>query len=160
MTKEEAQRWKAGALALMMVGNFALTGCSSNHGFSYKRGTNNVAEAYSDSYINSECLKNCVVAEIYNDLLDEKQLYIVKKVQNNEGTIYYYDLLNPTGVVFYEDNENNTFVKLIKTTPVLDYIKALGIGKMRYSHKDMVDILNQIEEVYEYTEIDVLTLGK
>lgn len=134
-----------------MVGNMALTGCTSNTGFMFKSDKQNNAVAYSDSYVNSQCLSNCVVAEVYNELLDEKQLYIVTAFQNQDGLIYYYDLLDPNGVVFYQDNDKNNFIKLIKTTPVLDYIEALALGKMKYSYEDMINILEEIKAVYEYS---------
>ena len=159
MTLEEARRLKAGALALFMVGNMTLTGCTSSSAFAFKTGKDNVAVAYEGSYVNSQCLRDCVVAEVYNELLDEKQLYIVKEMENSDREIYYVDLLSPTGPVFYQVNDKNNFIKFIKSTPVLDFIEALGIGKMRYSHEDMVAILEQIKDVYEYTDLDVLTLG-
>ena len=159
MTKEDTQRLKAGALAIIMAGSMTLTGCTSQTGFMYKTGKDNTAVAYKDSYINQICLNSCVVAEVYNELLDEKQLYIVREVENNDKEIYYYDLLDPTGVVFYQNNDKNNFLKLIKSTPVIDYIEALGLGKMKYSYEDMINILEQIKTVYEYTDVDVLSLG-
>lgn len=151
MKQDNIQRFKTGALALFMVGNMALTGCTSNTGFMFKSDNQNNAVAYSDSYINAECLSGCVVAEVYNGLLGEKQLYIVRELENSDKVVYYCDLLHPNGVVFYQDNDKNNFIKLIKTTPVLDYIEALALGKMRYSHKDMTEILEEIKAVYEYS---------
>ena len=151
MKQDNIQRFKTGALALFMVGNMTLTGCTSQTGFMYKSDKQNNAVAYSDSYVNSQCLSNCVVAEVYNELLDEKQLYIVTAFQNQDGLIYYCDLLDPNGVVFYQDNDKNNFIKLIKTTPVLDYIEALALGKMKYSYEDMTNILEEIKAVYEYS---------
>lgn len=157
MTKEEAQRLKAGALALFMAGSMTLTGCTSKTGFEYTTGEDNKAVAVYNSYINTECLKKCVVAEVYNVLLDEKQLYIVRELETSEGIVFYSDLLNPTSTIFYEDNENNNFLKLVKTTPVLDYVNALGLSQMKYSHDDMVKILEEILAVYEFSDELVLT---
>lgn len=70
MKQDNIQRFKTGALALFMVGNMALTGCTSQTGFMYKTGKDNAAVAYKDSYINQVCLSTCVVAEVYNELLD------------------------------------------------------------------------------------------
>lgn len=151
MKQENIQRFKTGALALFMVGNMTLTGCTSQTGFMYKTGEDNAAVAYEGSYINQICLSTCVVAEVYNELLDEKQLYIVREQENNDREIYYYDLLDPTGVVFYQNNDKNNFLKLVKTTPVIDYIEALGLGKMKYSYEDMINILEEIKAVYEYS---------
>lgn len=151
MKQDNIQRLKTGALALFMVGNMTLTGCTSQTGFMFKTGKDNAAVAYKDSYVNSQCLSTCVVAEVYNELLDEKQLYIVRELENNDREIYYYDLLDPTGVVFYQNNDKNNFLKLVKTTPVIDYIEALGLGKMKYSYEDMTNILEEIKAVYEYS---------
>ena len=151
MTKETSLRLKTGTLALFMASNMLLTGCTSQTGFMFKTGKDNAAVAYKGSYINQICLNSCVVAEIYNELLDEKQLYIVRELENNDREIYYYDLLDPTGVVFYQNNDKNNFLKLVKTTPVIDYIEALGLGKMKYSYEDMINILEEIKAVYEYS---------
>ena len=78
--------------------------------------------------------------------------------ENNDREIYYYDLLDPTGVVFYQNNDKNNFLKLVKTTPVIDYIEALGLGKMKYSYEDMLNILAEIEAIYEYSDTNVLKL--
>ena len=51
MKQDNIQRFKTGALALFMVGNMALTGCTSQTGFMYKTGKDNAAVAYKDSYI-------------------------------------------------------------------------------------------------------------
>ena len=67
-------------------------------------------------------------------------------------------MLDPTGVVFYQNNDKNNFLKLVKTTPVIDYIEALGLGKMKYSYEDMVNILAEIEAMYEYSDTNVLKL--
>ena len=158
MTKETSLRLKTGTLALFMASNMLLTGCTSQTGFMFKTGKDNAAVAYKGSYINQICLNSCVVAEIYNELLDEKQLYIVRELENNDREIYYYDLLDPTGVVFYQNNDKNNFLKLVKTTPVIDYIEALGLGKMKYSYEDMVNILAEIEAMYKYSDTNVLKL--
>ena len=88
MTKETSLRLKTGTLALFMASNMLLTGCTSQTGFMFKTGKDNAAVAYKGSYINQICLNSCVVAEIYNELLDEKQLYIVRELENNDREIY------------------------------------------------------------------------
>ena len=152
MTKEKAQRLKASALAMLMAGSMTLTGCTSSTGFQYRTGKDNKAVAYVDSYINTECINNCVVAEVYNELLGEKQLYIAKEYKNSDGTLFYSDLLYPTSTLFYEDNNMNNFLKLVKTTPLVDYINALGLSQMKYSYEDIVKILEEIIKVYEYSD--------
>lgn len=146
--KDELTRIKAGLLAGVLT--LSLSGCTSNTGFEFTTGEDNKAVAVYNSYINTECLNHCVVAEVYNELLDEKQIYIVRELESSQKVVFYSDLLNPISTIFYEDNEKNNFLKLIKTTPVLDYINALGLSQMKYSHDDMVGILEEIKAVYEF----------
>lgn len=150
--KDELKRLKAGALAFMMAGSMTLSGCASNIGFNYSTGEDNKAIANEFSYINNECIDNCVVAEVYNELLNEKQLYIVREYENADKTLFYSDLLYPSSTLFYEDNDMNNFLKLVKTTPLIDYINALGLSQLKYSHEDMVKIFDSIKNVYEYSD--------
>lgn len=146
--KDELTRIKAGVLAGVMA--LSLSGCTSNAGFDFTTGEDNKAVAVYNSYINTECLKKCVVAEVYNELLNEKQIYIVRELESNQDIVFYSDLLNPISTIFYQDNEKNNFLKLVKTTPVLDYINALGLSQLKYSHDDMLRILEEIKAVYEF----------
>lgn len=146
--KDELTRIKAGVLAGVMA--LSLSGCTSNTGFDFAAGEDNKAVAVYNSYISTECLKHCVVAEVYNELLDEKQIYIVRELESSQNVVFYSDLLNPISTIFYQDNEKNNFLKLVKTTPVLDYINALGLTQMKYSHDDMLRILEEIKAVYEF----------
>ena len=152
MKSEELKRIKAGALAFVIAGSMGLSGCTSSSGFQYTGDENNKAVAVYNSYINGECLKKCFVAEVYNHLLGERQLYIVRQNKNSYDEIYYSDLLSPTGTLFYQDNDNNNFFEFIKTTPVVDFINALGLSQVKYSHDDMTNILNEISAVYEFSD--------
>ena len=149
--KDELKRLKAGALAFMMAGSMTLSGCTSNIGFNYKTGEDNRAVAYDGSFINNECIDDCVVAEVYNELLNEKQLYIVKEYKNSDNILFYSDLLCPSSTLFYENNDMNNFLKLVKSTPLVDYINALGLSQMKYSYDDMVRIFDSIKNVYQYS---------
>ena len=132
MKKTDIIRYKAGIAALFMAGNLCLTGCTSETGFAFDYDKNNKAVASQLWYINNQCIKKCEVVEIYNELTEKQELYIARRVEPAKDEVYYSDLFRPGGKTFYENNELNNFMKVIKTTPLIDYINALNLNQGRY----------------------------
>lgn len=155
--KNELIRLKAGLLAAVM--SISMTGCSNNlNGFIYTEGENNKYIAASDTYLMNNFLDTCYVAEIYNELTNETELHIVKKIREyydsdvDENVVEYNDILTPLSVYFLSNNEVNNFIKIKQLIALEDYINALGLTQYKYSYDDMVNILNKIKEVHQYTD--------
>ena len=55
-------------------------------------------------------------------------------------------------VYFSSNNEVNNFIKIKQLIALEDYINALGLTQYKYSYDDMVNILNKIKEVHQYTD--------
>lgn len=155
--KNELIRLKAGLLAAVM--SISMTGCSNNlNGFIYTEGENNKYIAASDTYLMNNFLDTCYVAEIYNELTGETELRIVKNTKEyfdrklDEIIIKYNDILTPNSVLFTSNNDLNNFIKLKQLIALEDYMNALGLTQYKYSYDDMINILNKIKEVHQYTD--------
>ena len=106
----EFKRLKAGVLALMM--SVSLTGCASSNGFEFVKGENRSIEASCYSSVNNTFINKCYVAEVYNKLKDENELYIVTE-SSFENCKAYNDVFTPYSIMFSDDNKMNEFLKFL-----------------------------------------------
>jgi hypothetical protein len=149
MKSEELKRLKAGALAVML--SMSLTACASSHGFNFTSTRNRNLTVSRNSVVNNEFIGKCYVAEVYNKLKEENELYIVTAtaLENCKG---YNDVLTPYSVMFSDNNDLNEFVVFKKVIPLIDYINALGLTKHSYSYADMNNLLDTIKSVHEFED--------
>ena len=153
MKKEELIKYKVGIATLLIAGSMFLGDRASNSGFKFVRGEDNNYIASSNSFISNNCINNCYVIEVYNELTEENEMYIAKKCYTDARVgvydPYYYDLLSNNKLV-YEFKEKNTFFELINETPLYNYMAALDLLKERYSYEDMQKVYSEIASVYEF----------
>ena len=149
MKSDELKRMKSGALALMM--SFSLAGCSSSNGFEFTKGENRSIVAGHYSSVNNTFINKCYVAEVYNKLKEENELYIVTE-SSLENCKAYNDVFTPYSLVFSDDNNMNEFFVFKKIIPLVDYINALGLTQYDYTYDDLKGILDNIKEVYVFED--------
>ena len=145
----EFKRLKAGVLALMM--SISLTGCASSNGFEFVKGENRSIEASYYSSVNNTFINKCYVAEVYNKLKDENELYIVTE-SSFENCKAYNDVFTPYSIMFSDDNKMNEFFVFKRVIPLIDYVNALGLIKYDYSYEDLKGILDNIKEVHVFED--------
>ena len=147
--KDELKRIKAGLLAGVMC--LSLSGCTSSNGFDFVEGENRSVAVEKNSYVNSNFIRKCYVAEVYNILKEEKELYIVTQHSFDEYK-GYNDIFTPYSIMFRDDNDRNEFFEFRKLIPLADYINALGLVQYSYSYEDLANILETIKSVHEYED--------
>lgn len=145
----EFKRLKAGVLALMM--SVSLTGCASSNGFEFVKGESRSIEASRYSSVNNTFINKCYVAEVYNKLKDENELYIVTE-SSFENCKAYNDVFTPYSIMFSDDNKMNEFFVFKRVIPLTDYVNALGLIKYDYSYEDLKGILDNIKGVHVFED--------
>lgn len=149
MRSEELKRLKAGALAVMM--SFSLTGCASSNGFEFVKGENRSIEASHYSSVNNTFINKCYVAEVYNKLKGENELYIVTE-SSYEDCKAYNDVFTPYSLIFSDNNGINEFFEFKKVIPLVDYVNALGLTQYSYTYEDLKVILDNIKDVHVFED--------
>lgn len=152
--KDELIRIKAGLLAGVMC--LTLSGCASSNGFSFTVNRNRDISVTYNSTVNNTFIGKCYVAEVYNELKECNELYIVS-AHKIEDYIEYNNVLTPYSAMFTDDNERNNFFVFKRVIPLVDYVNALGLVKNSYSSSDLQNILIAISEVHEYDDSLELT---
>lgn len=147
--KDELKRLKAGALAVML--SVSLTGCVSSSGFNFTGSRNRSLTVSSHSAVNSVFIGKCYVAEVYNKLKEENELYIVTETALDDCK-GYNDVLTPYSLMFSDNNDLNEFFVFKRAIPLIDYINALGLTKHSYTYNDIKNILDTIKSVHEFED--------
>ena len=101
-----------------------------------------------DSYIFYSWLQLYSVLEVYNNITQENEIYIVRK-----DSASYIDIF--TNMRLYVNNDNSIF-EYVRETYLEDYIITFGIGQTQYSYEDMKNVYEVIKENYVFENEDVL----
>ena len=141
--------------ALTLVLTMLMSGCGGkdNSKFELVENDNNELVATDDSYISSEYIDDYYVAEMYNEITKENEIFIAKS-RGIMAIDAYFDVF--TNLKIWEVGRTNTVLKYVKDTMLSDYIVALGLGQAKYSYDDMKNIYEVIKENYVYESNDSL----
>ena len=141
------RRRKQEITALVLASTLLLNGCVNNS-FEVIENENSELTASDDSYIYYGWIQLYYVLEVYNNITQENEIYIVRK--DNAG---YIDVF--TNMRLYLDADDSIF-NYVKETHLEDYIISFGLGQTRYSYDDMKNVYEVIKENYLFENEDVL----
>ena len=141
------KRRKQRITALALASTLLLNGCV-NSSFEVIENENGELTASDDSYIYYGWIQLYYVIEVYNNVTQENEIYIVRK--DNVGCIDVF-----TNMRLYLDTDDSIF-NYVKETHLEDYIISLGLGQSQYSYDDMKNVYEVIKENYVFENDDTL----
>ena len=140
------KRRKQKITALTLAATLLLSGC--NNYFETIENDNGELVATDDSYIHYSWLQLYYVLEVYNNVTQENEIYIVRK-----DAAGYIDVF--TNMRLYLNTDNSIF-NYVKETHLEDFIISFGLGQIQYSYDDMKNVYEVIKENYIFENEDVL----
>lgn len=141
MNRDNKQRMLSLMLAMLMF----LNGCSDR--FRLTENKNSELVAVDDSYIDNSYIVNYVVLEVYNKILGENEIFIVKTIGVVDDVYYCSDVFTNLDIAV---GDNSSMFEYVKETSLSDYIILYGLGQKRYSYDDMKNIYEVIKENYVF----------
>lgn len=152
MDKNKYIKTISGLTAIVLTMSL-MVGCSkknSSDKFDTYKNKKEQIVAYSDSYIGYEYLNNYYVIEVFNNITNNKELYIVSKQELNDNTHnYVYKNIFDNHMVTYSNGYcKDYYLELISEVSLLHYIDKYSMIKDEYSYKDIERLYNMIKEEY------------
>ena len=141
------RRRKQEITALALAATLLLNGCVNNS-FEVIENENSELTASDDSYIYYGWIQLYYLLEVYNNITQENEIYIVRK--DGAG---YIDVF--TNMRLYLDADESIF-NYVKETHLEDYIISFELGQTQYSYDDMKNVYEVIKKNYIFGNEDVL----
>lgn len=132
----------------ILIGMFAftlstttLTGCKA-YGFDYKKNSEGIH--YATGSVDDKFIKDCYYIEIYNEMLDTYENYIVVK-QNVYNKINYFDIFTLDTLYIENDNKYSN-IKITNIISIDEYLSLNNNKKNEYSVEFMEKLFEQINQ--------------
>ena len=116
--------------ALTLASTLILNGCGVNNKFKITENENNEIVSLAGSYISKNYINDYYVLELFNNLTNEKELFIARKKGTNINRKYYDVFTNFKIYEEYDELKEDFLFKFIKDSELTYYIVAL-LGTIR-----------------------------
>jgi len=149
-------RLGAGITALTLTCTLGLNGCSPNYDkFMFNPGDDGSFVVDDNSYISHTTINNIYVIKVKNNISEQEEIYIVKKIQTNQAFsnkqkyLSYTNILNNIEIYNTKREYSKHNLDILEETPLFDYLLAYDLVKSKYYYDDMLEIYDKIKEDYK-----------